>query len=303
MIDFRNLETFFWVATLKSFRGAASKLNTTQPAISLRIQQLEAQVGARLLDRSQRAVAMTDRGRELMVHAERLLRLHGQMLTSIVTPQTLKRVLRLGVAETVVQTWLPTFIARVGFDYPQIELEIDVDISPNLRDRLVGHELDLAFLLGPVSAPHVRNRPLSDFPLGFYASPRLSFPEPPVPLEAIAAYPIITFARRTLPYVALVELMAARDVPNRRIHASSALAPVLRMAIEGMGVALVPRAIVAHDVDAGALIEISTLEEVPGLAFTASWPASHDQSLITKIVEIAVQTAALAGHGPVSPAP
>ncbi len=297
MIDFRNLETFFWVATLESFRGAASKLNTTQPAISLRIQQLEAQVGARLLDRTQRSVSMTDKGRELLVHAERLLRLHGQMLTTIVTPQAFQRVLRLGVAETVVQTWLPAFIARVGQEYPQIELEIDVDISPNLRDRLVGHELDLAFLLGPVSAPHVRNHPLSDFPLGFYASPSLVFPAPPVPLEAIAAYPIITFARRTVPYVALVERLAARDVPNRRIHASSALAPVLRMAVEGMGVALVPRAIVARDVAAGALVEIDTPEAMPGLGFTASWPASHDQSLITKIVEIAVETAETTGHG------
>ncbi|MGL5363619.1 MAG: LysR family transcriptional regulator [Bosea sp. (in: a-proteobacteria)] len=291
MIDFRNLETFFWVATLKSFRGAANKLNTTQPAISLRIQQLEAQIGARLLDRTQRSVAMTDKGRELLVHAERLLRLHGQMLTSIVTPQAFQRVLRLGVAETVVQTWLPAFIARVGQEYPQIELEIDVDISPNLRDRLVGHELDLAFLLGPISAPHVRNRPLSDFPLGFYASPSLVFPEPPVPLEAIAAYPIITFARRTVPYVALVELMAARDVPNRRIHASSALAPVLRMAVEGMGVALVPRAIVDREIRAGALREIDASVQVPALAFTASWASAPDAPLIEKIVALAIAVA------------
>ncbi|MGL4974693.1 MAG: LysR family transcriptional regulator [Bosea sp. (in: a-proteobacteria)] len=291
MIDFRNLETFFWVATLKSFRGAANKLNTTQPAISLRIQQLEAQVGGRLLDRTQRSVAMTDKGRQLLVHAERLLRLHGQMLTSIVAPQAFQRVLRLGVAETVVQTWLPTFIARVGQEYPQIELEIDVDISPNLRDRLVGHELDLAFLLGPISAPHVRNLPLSEFPLGFYASPSLVFPEPPVPLEAIAAYPIITFARRTVPYVALVELMAARDVPNRRIQASSALAPVLRMAVEGMGVALVPRAIVDREIRAGALPEIQAAVQVPALAFTASWATAPDAPLIEKIVALAVETA------------
>lgn len=49
MVDFKALETFIWVVTLGSFRGAAHKLNTTQPAISQRIAQLERELGVRLL--------------------------------------------------------------------------------------------------------------------------------------------------------------------------------------------------------------------------------------------------------------
>ena len=45
MTDFKAIETFMWVVTLGSFRGAAQKLNTTQPAISQRIAQLEREVG------------------------------------------------------------------------------------------------------------------------------------------------------------------------------------------------------------------------------------------------------------------
>ena len=41
MVDFKSIETFLWVVTLGSFRGAAHRLNTTQPAISQRIAQLE----------------------------------------------------------------------------------------------------------------------------------------------------------------------------------------------------------------------------------------------------------------------
>jgi DNA-binding transcriptional LysR family regulator len=37
MLDFRSIETFLWVVKLGSFRGAAQRLNTTQPAISQRI--------------------------------------------------------------------------------------------------------------------------------------------------------------------------------------------------------------------------------------------------------------------------
>ena len=55
MIDFRTIETFLWVATLRSFRGAAEKLNTTQPAVSMRIAQLEDLLGVRLLERDRRS--------------------------------------------------------------------------------------------------------------------------------------------------------------------------------------------------------------------------------------------------------
>ena len=47
-------------------------------------------------------------------------------------------------------TWLPALIERVNAAYPNLELEIEDDITPNLRERLVGKDLDLALLLGPI---------------------------------------------------------------------------------------------------------------------------------------------------------
>ena len=46
MIDLRHIETFFWVANLGSFRAASEKLNTTQPAISARVRELESQMSS-----------------------------------------------------------------------------------------------------------------------------------------------------------------------------------------------------------------------------------------------------------------
>ena len=59
MVDFKAIETFLWVVTLGSFRGAAQKLNTTQPAISQRIAQLEGDMGVQLLKRDRRAATPT----------------------------------------------------------------------------------------------------------------------------------------------------------------------------------------------------------------------------------------------------
>ena len=83
MADFKGLETFLWVVTLGSFRGAAQKLNTTQPAISQRIAQLERELGVRLLQRDRNAVLPTPAGRQLMVYAEKLIGLRSEMMAAL----------------------------------------------------------------------------------------------------------------------------------------------------------------------------------------------------------------------------
>jgi len=83
MADFKAIETFMWVVTLGSFRGAAQKLHTTQPAISQRIAQLEREVGVRLLQRDRRMVLPTPSGRQMMVYAEKLIGLRSEMLAVV----------------------------------------------------------------------------------------------------------------------------------------------------------------------------------------------------------------------------
>ena len=83
MLDFRSIETFLWVVKLGSFRGAAARLNTTQPAISQRIAQLEREMGVKLLQRDRRAALPTPSGRQMMVYAEKLIALRSEMLATI----------------------------------------------------------------------------------------------------------------------------------------------------------------------------------------------------------------------------
>jgi len=95
------------------------------------------------------------------------------MLAAVGDRSAMRGVLRLGVAETIVHTWLPQLINSVNRAYPNLSLEIEVDITSNLRTRLLAQEIELAFLLGPLTAPTVRNRLLCDYPVGFLASPSL----------------------------------------------------------------------------------------------------------------------------------
>jgi DNA-binding transcriptional LysR family regulator len=293
-MDFRSLEAFAWVAELGGFRRAAEKLHLTQPAISARIAQLEAEFGVQLLERSSRSVTLTARGRQLLDYAERALRLRDEMRITLSEPGALFGLLRIGVAETIVNTWLPRLMDRIHVEHPRLAVEIDVDISPHLRDRLIAREFDLALLLGPVVEPAVRNRPLCRVPVRFLASPRFELPPPPVPLAALAAHPLITFSRRTQPHVALRELFAQAKLPLARLHASASLAPVVRMAVDGVGIAFIPPVVARGEIRAGALRVVDTPAAIPDLSFTASWIAQPDDHAAEAVAGIAAEVAARA---------
>jgi DNA-binding transcriptional LysR family regulator len=289
LTDIRALSTFVWVSQLKSFRRAAAKLNTTQPAVSQRIALLEEQLGKQLLVRNTRSVALTDAGRVVLSYGERLLQLRAEMIASVSDRSRLRGTLRLGVAETIVHTWLPPFLEQMNREYPGIVLEIDVDISANLRDGLLAQRIDLAFMVGPVSAPSIRSRLLQSERLAFLASPRLGFRRRRATLVNIAEMPLITFSRNTRPFVDLEELFNSAKLPKPRIHSSSSIATIVKMALDGLGVAVIPRSIVTREIAAKQLIELYCDAQIPDLQFVAGWLSTPDVGIVIPIAQRAVE--------------
>jgi DNA-binding transcriptional LysR family regulator len=291
MVDFKNLETFIWVVTLGSFRGAAKKLNTTQPAISQRIALLESELGVQLLQRARRKVLPTSEGREMLLYAEKLVGLRSEMIAAIAQPSATLGLLRLGVSETIVHTFLSRLIKSVNSVYPNLSIEIEVDISRNLRSRLLAQEIDLALLLGPLAEPDIENLVLCDYPNGFVASPALKLAKAPLSLHDLAHHPIITFGRRTQPYQTIKSLFNRPDVPTTKIHGSASLATIVHMALEGIGIAVIPTAIVKKELARRKLQLLNTNFRVPSLTFSASW-LSHSSAIAVKLVaELAVKLA------------
>ena len=287
MVDFKSIETFLWVVTLGSFRGAAQRLNTTQPAISQRIAQLEREMGVKLLSREHRMASPTPSGRQLMVYAEKLIGLRSEMMAEVGDRSATRGVMRLGVAETIVHTWLPRLIKSVNAAYPNLSLEIEVDITPNLSARLLAQEIELAFVVGPLSAAGMRNRILCDYPIGFLASPALGLGNAPLTVHDLAKFPIITFPRKTQPYEIVRSLFNRPDLPPIRLHASASLATVIHMAIEGLGIAVIPTAIIENELADGRLQLLSTDLKISPLTFSASWLASPDTVAVELVADLA----------------
>ncbi|MEA2941967.1 MAG: hypothetical protein QOD09_2496, partial [Bradyrhizobium sp.] len=76
-----------------------------------------------------------------------------------------------------------------------------------------------------------------------------------------------------------------------RLHASTSLATVKHMAIEGLGIAVIPTAIVESEMADGRLQLLSTDLQIPPLTFSASWLASPDTVAVERVAELAAQLA------------
>ncbi|NYT37242.1 LysR family transcriptional regulator [Allopusillimonas soli] len=146
-IDTRLLRYFVAVAEELSFSRAAQRLHISQPPLSYAIRQLEDSLGAQLLVRTSRQVALTPAGRALYTEAVFLLRRNAD-LHSLVTRihEGLQGQLKIGFVGTMLYRRLPTVLAQCRQQYPGVEHVLFELNSAEQIDLLARGGLDIGFI-------------------------------------------------------------------------------------------------------------------------------------------------------------
>src|SRR3954465_3832370 len=119
-----QLDTFLAVARAGSFHGAARELNSTQPAISTRIAQLEQTLGVRLFERTTRSCQLTPRGHSLVNHALRVFAATSDLKLGVGNRDVISGVVRIGVVDTIAMTTLPEIVRQTQTRLPLVDLRI-----------------------------------------------------------------------------------------------------------------------------------------------------------------------------------
>src|SRR5690606_34898357 len=119
--------------------------------------------------------------------------MRDEMLSVAKEQRTMRGTLRIGVAETLVHTWLHHLIEALHRRHPALLVEIHVDTSHVLRTQLHAHQIDLALLVGASQNPREQNLPLCDYGLAWVGSPSLKLSGRRVSVTELARYPIITY--------------------------------------------------------------------------------------------------------------
>lgn len=288
-LNLDQLRTFLAIARLGGIRKAAAGLHITQPAVTARIRALETTLGAELFERTNTGMRLTKRGELLLRHAEQFENLAQAVEQDIVDPAGIDRHLRLGVSETIAQCWLPDFVTELHQCYPQLHIEIKVDISVNLRADLLDRKIDLAFLLGPVSDYTVDNIELPSFALRWYVA--ADTPDPAGGVAALFERPVITYARHTRPYRELKAQLFEHYGTGVTLFPSSSLSACFRMVEAGMGIAALPVALGQPYVRSGTLRNFQPGWLPPPLQFAAAYLGEPQSHLLRSAAELAREVA------------
>ncbi|MCP9338669.1 LysR substrate-binding domain-containing protein [Stutzerimonas xanthomarina] len=142
-IDAELLRSFVAIADHGGFTRAAEAVNRTQSAISMQMKRLEEDVLQRsVFERDGRQVKLTAEGQILLGYARRILKLHGEVLTTLREPHMVGSV-RIGTPDDYVMRFLPGILSRFAQAYPLVQVEVHCEPSYQLLHR---RDLDLSIV-------------------------------------------------------------------------------------------------------------------------------------------------------------
>jgi DNA-binding transcriptional LysR family regulator len=171
-VDPKLLRTFLAVRRHGSFTEAAREAFLTQPAVSRRIRQLEAELGIRLFEQIGKSLHLTDAGRVLAAEAEKLL---GSIERSAEAVRAVRSVehgsLRIGASSTPGFYLLPRIVGRFHRRFPGVDLGYVVDNSLRIEERIVRNELDLGFVGAHLTHEDLRLEPVARDEVVCFAHP------------------------------------------------------------------------------------------------------------------------------------
>jgi DNA-binding transcriptional LysR family regulator len=286
-MTFDQIETFYLIATLGTYRKAAEKLNATQSTLSARITQLETLLGVTLFDRSGHRVALTPAGRQFLVYAERILQLRAEALRAIGGSEV-RGIFRIGAADTMAVTVLPGFLSKLREAHPDATFELTVQPSHALLDELLGRHIDLAFMVGPVSNADIVSLPFCRCPMSLVAAPELGLAGQ-VPADALAAHEIFTFDRQTRPYHRLRQHLNETGRGQLRLSPVNSLQTVVLLTDKGLGLGAVPSAVVAEQLAAGSLTQVQSDIDLPEIEFCVAYPVGPETTAPAAVGALALE--------------
>jgi DNA-binding transcriptional LysR family regulator len=260
-MDLYALHVFQSVVAERSFSRAAEKLFRTQPAISLAVQRLEADLGEKLIDRSAKELRLTDAGRTVLDHARRFENVRRELEDALaeLRDKSAGRLI-IGANESSILYLLP-HIERYRRLYPKIKVQVRRSQSSKIPTELLHGDLELGVVSYDPDDEHLVAKVIFTDALAFVVSPkhrlarRKSVSITELGLETFIAHNVVSPYRDTV----LREFRRHKVTLNMDVEMPT-LETIRRLVQSNEGVAFVPRMCVQKDVESGALCEVNVKE-------------------------------------------
>ena len=281
-MELRNLITFLKIVETGSFSKAAEQLRYSQSTVTVQIQQLEEELNLQLFDRIGKKIYVTEKGRELETHAQKMIDL-SQKISSIGGEELeLQGTLRIAALDSLIIAVLPTILREFHTHHPKVDIIVKTADNVFDAERLLSqNEVDLAIVTHDKrSTKHFKKTILKETSFVFAVAP--SHPltkKETISLSEIAENDVIITnqqfyfsdmsnedTKKTLEYI----IKPRFDIWNP--------SGAMELAKQNCGIALLPHYLIQDAVEKGELCVLN----VPELNFTV-WlqMLHHEQKAIT----------------------
>ncbi|QUQ65158.1 LysR family transcriptional regulator [Kutzneria sp. CA-103260] len=268
-MDHRQLTTFRMVCHTRSITRAAAELGYSQSAVTSQVKGLESMLRVSLFERRRDGVRLTAFGERFLPYAERMLALADEARTALHADGALAGTVIVGAGESVMTYRLPALVEALHHRHPDIRLSLRIFREGQALRALERDEIDVC-LLSAVDEPagdfQVRDLGVDDIVL--VAAPNHSFDRDLAGCRFLIAQPDCLYAR-----ILAAEIGAPADSALQL----GTLEGVKKAVAAGLGVALLPRVVVADLVADGEAAILPWRAANPARLY-AAWTGKHEGS-------------------------
>jgi DNA-binding transcriptional LysR family regulator len=155
-MDVRDLQVFLSVAKHLNYTRAAEEVNLSQPSVSVRMRELERDLGSKLFEQLGKKIALTEAGKLLVPYATRIIAAMSDARQAIAELQGMERgLLRIGASTTPGMYLIPRTLAHFKRHYPKIEVHLAVKDTRKIEDGVIRNEFDFGFVGGHLAGDEV----------------------------------------------------------------------------------------------------------------------------------------------------
>ena len=242
-MELRHLRYFVAVAEERNFNRAAQRLHISQPPLSRQIQQLEAELGVTLFERSCRPLELTDAGRFFYGHAQQFLARSVELKTMTRRIGQLERRLSVGFVASTLYGLMPRLIRRFRQQSPQVAITLLEMSTMAQMQALKEGEIDIGFGRIRYEDASIRRVVLREEPLMVaVAADHPLCACRPLTLGMLQSETLLVYPQAPRPSFAdqVLAMLRERRLTPQRVVEVRELQVTLGLVAAGEGVALVP---------------------------------------------------------------
>jgi DNA-binding transcriptional LysR family regulator len=259
-----QVEAFLEVARLGNVSRAAEALYVTQPSLTARLKNLEAELGEQLFLRTGRGLRLTRAGRAFLPHAERALRSLREGELAVTELQRGEAgSLVVGAAPAVSTYVLPGLLRRFLAVAPKVRLAVRTGHSEEVLAMVLADDVHVG-LVRSLHHPEVERIPVYEDHLVLVVPPDHRFTGGAgIRLEDLGTEPLILFDRTSSYHELTNALFREAGVLPTTVMELDNIEAAKQMVAHGLGVALLPNIAITGEVAAGTLAEVPVVGRSP----------------------------------------